>query len=107
MTMKVLYKLIVLSFLKKEEKISFSFKIDHIFSTLLGIITDVPSLVKEMSEEELIIHQGLYENTNSYKNLTITEKGAKYLEENLDQIIIPKNEFNEVHLDRIKKILSF
>ena len=79
----------------------------HLLANLLGIINDASYLISVMANDELVAHQGLFENRKLYQKITITDKGIKYLEENLNQVIIPENEFNEVHLDRIKSILKY
>ncbi|WP_314298559.1 hypothetical protein [Capnocytophaga gingivalis] len=97
---------IILSILKKGGEVALSSHFRHLFANLLGIINDASYLISVMASDDLVAHQGLFENTKLYQKITITDKGIKYLEENLNQVIIPENEFNEVHLDRIKSILK-
>jgi hypothetical protein len=73
-------RLLFLSILKKEGKIVSSYYFHHLFTTLLGIINEVVSLIEIMTKEDLITHQGRYDNSGLYKDLQITNKGVVIFE---------------------------
>lgn len=98
--------LIILSLLKKEGKIAFSYYFHHLFTTLLGIINEVAPLIEMMTEEDLITHQEEYDTSGLYKDLQITDKGLLYLKDNISKAVISQEEFHPIHIERIRKILE-
>ncbi|MDO4729078.1 MAG: hypothetical protein Q4B43_08765 [Bacteroidota bacterium] len=99
--------LLILAIIKKGGELTLSSKIKHIFATMLGIINDESFLIRKINENGLVKHQGEYEKTGVYKNLSLTEKGEQYLIKHLENVIIPTEMFNETHRERILKVLTF
>lgn len=96
--------LIILNVLSKTD-VNTSYMFRNIFLNTLGIINDEHFLIKEMTEQGLITHEGVYENSTFYKSLKITDNGKKYFDDNIDTIVIPNKEFSNEKLLRIKNYL--
>lgn len=99
--------LLILAIIKKGGELTLSSKIKHIFTTMLGIINDESFLIRKMNENGLVKHQGKYEKTGLYKNVSITEKGEQYLMTHLENTIVPTEMFNQIHREKVLKILTF
>lgn len=83
-----------------------SFMFRNIFLNMLGIIEDESFLIKKMEEEELLLHAGLFENSNFYKFISTTEKGIKYFNEKIKSLEIPKEEFSKERQILLRKYLG-
>ena len=43
----------------------------HLLANLLGIINDASYLISVMANDELVVHQGLFENTKLYQKMNL------------------------------------
>ena len=62
---------IILSILKKGGEVTLSSHFRHLFANLLGIINDASYLISVMANDELVVHQGLFENTKLYQKMNL------------------------------------
>lgn len=74
---------------------SSSFGYRNIFLNSLGIIINEEELIEELYDMELIKHEGLFENSKFYKNISTTEKGKKYFCDNINRINISNNQYTD------------
>lgn len=101
---KEICKLIILR-LSYKQPMSSSFGYRNIFLNSLGLIVNESFLVEELEHEKMVTHEGIFENSNFYKNISTTEKGKKYFLENINKISIPTDDLS-LKIDKIKMYLG-
>ena len=62
---------IILSILKKGGEIALSSHFRHLLASLLGIINDASYLISVIANDELVAHQGFFENTKLYQKMNL------------------------------------
>jgi hypothetical protein len=77
----------------------------NIFLNNFGLIINESELIKEMANQGLITHGGLFENSSFYRSVLTTEKGLSYFSENIAVVEMP-NDIPESLKSKLKTYLG-